>query len=42
MKKNKCVMPLIMIYENNGGIQKMYRVLICIVYTLMYNYVCID
>ena len=42
-KKNTSVMALIMIYENNGEIPKhLYRVLSCVVYTLIYNYVCID
>ena len=36
-------MSLIMIYENNGGnSKKMYRVLSCVVYSLIYNYVCIE
>ena len=35
-KKNTYVMAPIMIYENNGEIpNKLYRVLICVVYTLM-------
>ena len=43
MKKNTCVMALIMIYENNGEIRKtVYTVLICVVYFLIENYVCID
>ena len=41
-KNNKCVMELIMFYENNGEKpKKMYRVLICVLYSLMENYVCI-
>ena len=36
-------MALIMIYENCGkDIRKVYRVLSFVVYTLIYNYVCID
>ena len=36
-------MALIIFYENNGGnTKKMYRVLSCVVYYLIYNYVCID
>ena len=43
MKKNTSIMVLIMIYENNGEIPKtFYRVLSCVVYTLIDNYVCID
>ena len=42
-KKNIFVMVPIMIYENNGEKQKiMYRVLSCVVYSLIENYVCID
>ena len=42
-KKNTSVMKLIMIYENSEkGIRKMYRVLSCVVYTLIDNYVFID
>ena len=41
MKKNTFVMAPIVIYENNGE-KKVYRVLSCVVYTLIDNYVCID
>ena len=42
LNKNTYVMALIMIYENSGkGIRKVYRVLSCVVYTLIDNYVCI-
>ena len=42
MKNNTSVMALILIYENNGeNPKKMYRVLSCVVYTLIYYYVCI-
>ena len=42
-KKNICVMELILVYENNGGnVKKVYRVLSCVVYYLIDNYVCID
>ena len=42
-KNNKYVMELIMIYENNGGNEKkVYRLLSCVVYSLIYCYVCID
>ena len=43
MKNNTSVMALIMIYENNGKYTKtVYRVLSCVVYTLMDNYIFID
>ena len=43
MNKNTYVMAIIMIYENSGkNIGKVYRVLSCVVYTLIDNYVCID
>ena len=43
MKKNTCAMALITTYENNGEIPKqLYRVLSCVVYYLIENYVCID
>ena len=36
-------MALIMIYDDNEEIQKlMYRVISCVVYSLIDNYVCID
>ena len=41
--KNTCVMTLIMFYDNNGlKPKKMYRVLSCVIYYLIENYVCID
>ena len=43
MKKNTSVMALIMIYENNGEIPKqLYRVLSCVVYSFIDNYVFIE
>ena len=43
MKKNTSVMALVMIDENVGmSINKLFRVLSCVVYTPMDNYVCID
>ena len=43
IKKNTCVMALIMIYENNGEkTRKNNRVLSCVVYSLKDNYVCIE
>ena len=36
---NTCVMALIMIYENNRGKKKVYRVLSCVVYSFIDNYV---
>ena len=42
-KNNTCVMALIVMYENNGDIPKiLYRVLSCVVYSLVESYVCID
>ena len=42
-KNNACVMALIMIYENNGEKnRKNNRVLSCVVYSLIDNYVCIE
>ena len=42
-EKNTCVMELIIFYENNGvKPKKMYRVLSCVLYSLIENYVCID
>ena len=43
MKKNTSVMTLIMINENNGEIpETVYRVLSCVVYNTINNYVFID
>ena len=43
MKNNTYIMALIIIYENNGkDIKTVYKVLICVVYTLIENYVCIE
>ena len=43
MKKNTSVMALIFIYENIGvSIEKVFRVLSCVVYNIIDNYVCID
>ena len=43
MKKDTCVVALILFYKNNGEIpNKLYRVLSCVVYYLMENYVYID
>ena len=42
-KKNIFIMALIMFYENNGEKPKeVYRVLSCVVYSPIYNYVCIE
>ena len=42
-RNNKCVMELIMFYENSGERPKeVYRVLTCAVYSLIDKYVCID
>ena len=40
--KNTCVMALIIIHDNNGEIPLKKRVLSCVVYSLIDNYVCID
>ena len=43
LNKNTYGMALIMIYENSGKyIRKVYRVLSCVVYTFIDNYVCIE
>ena len=43
LNKNTSVMALIIIYENSGkDVRKLYRMLSCVVYTFMENYVCID
>ena len=43
MNKNTSLMALTTIYETFGiAIIKMYRVLSCVVYTIIDNYVCID
>ena len=42
-KKNTCVMELIMSYEiNEVKPKKVYRVLSCVLYSIIENYVCID
>ena len=42
-RNNTCVMAIIMIYDNNGGNARIvYRLLTCVVYSLIGNYVCID
>ena len=40
-KTNACVMALIIIYENNGE-KKVYKVLSCVLYSLIENNICID
>ena len=43
LKNNTSVMELIMTYGNNGKYTRIvYRMLICVVYSLIENYVCID
>ena len=43
LTKNTSVMVLIIIYEHGGKeITKLYRVLNCVVYTLIEKYVCIN
>ena len=42
-KNNTCVMALIFMNDNNGvKPKKMYKVLTCVLYSLMENYVCFD
>ena len=42
-KKNTYVMELVIFYENNGlKPKKVYRVLSCVVYSPIENYVCIE
>ena len=42
-KKNTCGLALIFFYEDNGEkLKKVYKVLSCVVYYLIENYVCID
>ena len=42
-KNNTCVIALIMLYDNKGiKPKKVYRVLSCVLYYLIDNYVCID
>ena len=41
--KDKCVIALIMLYESKGKKPiKLYWVFSCVLYTLIYNHVCID
>ena len=42
-ENNTSVMALIMIYNTDGiSIKKLFRVLSCVIYTLLDNYFCID
>ena len=42
-KNNTCVIALIFFYENKEAKpKKVYRVLSCVLYYLIYNYVCIE
>ena len=42
-KRDTCVIAIIMFYETNGKKpKKWYRVLSCVLYSLIINYVCID
>ena len=43
LKTNTRVLALVMLYENRGGdTRKMFRVLSCVIYTIINKYVCID
>ena len=43
MEKNTCVITLVMFYDNRiTNSMKVYRVLSCGLYYVIYNYVCID
>ena len=43
MKANTRVLELVMFYENRGkNARKMFRVLSCVIYTIISKYVCID
>ena len=43
LQKNTCVISLVMIYENRTtNPTKMFRVLSCVLYYVIDNYVCID
>ena len=42
LKNNKCFIALIMFYENRpNNATKLYRVLICIIYSIIENFVCV-
>ena len=41
-KTNIIVLPLLMIYETRKYPKKVFRVLSCVIYTIIRNYVCID
>ena len=43
LKANTTVLALVMLYENRKqNAKKMFRVLSCVIYTIIRNYVCID
>ena len=39
---NTRVLALVMFFENIKNAEKMFRVLSCVIYTIIRNYVCID
>ena len=42
-KKNTCVLALVMFYDmRNNNATKAFRMLSCVTYTIIYNYVSID
>ena len=41
LKPNTRVLALVMLYENRKNAKKMFRVLSCVIYTIISNYVCI-
>ena len=42
LKPNKRVLALVMFYENIKKRKKMFRVLSCVIHTIISNYVCIE
>ena len=41
-KNNRRVLTLLMFYETRKNPKKVFKVLICVIYTIISNYVCID
>ena len=42
LKPNTRVLPLVMFFENRKEYNSFFRVLSCVIYKIMRNYVCID
>ena len=42
LKPNKRVLALVMFFEKRKNAKKIFRVLSCVIYTIIRNYVCID